>query len=282
MRSLLQVVAGRSQAGTPLPEILPSLSHATIRVRKGQLTQVVGLPGRGKTMLALWYAIQSGVPTLYCSFDSDEGTISNRAAAILMDRTVDEIAAMRETAAVVEVEDALAELQDRVRFSFDSSPSLDDVYEEIAAWTELFGATPELIIVDNLLNLRGGSDNEGTGLRDGVAGLHDIARETGSAVMLLHHVNSSLLTSPSPASRVYLDRPAHLGAITGQVSQLPEMILSVCLDDQRYKVAAVKNRDGVADPTAHRYVTLACDPARMALYDNIRDMEVARTRREWA
>lgn len=275
------MVAGRSAAGRDLPEILPALTEATIKVRQGQLHVISGLPGRGKTMLALWYAIKCGVPTLYFSFDSDEGTVSNRAAAIMMDKTVDEVRQMRETPAVVEVEDALAELQTRVRFDFSGSPTLDDVYDETLAWIELFGSTPSLIIVDNLLNLRGGSDSEFTAMRDNMAALHGLARETEAAVIVLHHVNSSLLTSSSPAARIYEDRPAHFGALMGQVSQLPESIYSVCLDGNKYKIAAVKNRDGLADSQAQNYITVAADPARMSLYNSHRDMEVARTRREW-
>jgi KaiC/GvpD/RAD55 family RecA-like ATPase len=281
VRSLLHVVAGRSQAGVALPEILPSLTRATIAVRKGQLHIVTGLPGRGKTLFALWYAINSGVKTLYFSFDSDEGTVSNRSAAILMDRQVSEVAAMREGPEVVEVEDVLSDLQQRIRFDFSAAPTMDDVYEETQAWVEMFGDTPELIVVDNLLNLRGGSDAEFTAMRDNIAGLHGLARETGSAVMVLHHVNASLLTSQSTRTRIYEDRPAHFGALMGQVSQLPESIYSVCLSGNQFKIAAVKNRDGLADPSANSYLTVACDPSRMSLYDSVRDMETARTRREW-
>lgn len=282
MRSLLHVVAGRSQAGRNLPEILPALSEATIEIRQGQLHVIAGLPGRGKTLFALWYAIKCEVPTLYFSFDSDEGTVSNRAAAVMMDKTVAEVREMREGPAVVEVEDVLAELQRRIRFDFTGAPTLDDVLEETAAWTELFGSCPSLIVVDNLLNIRGGSDSEFTALRDSIAELHGLARETGAAVVVLHHVNSSLLNSTSPATRIYENSPAHFGALMGQVSQLPEAIYSVCLDGDKYKVAAVKNRDGIADSTAKNYVTVSCDPSRMSLYNTPRDMEIARTRREWA
>lgn len=282
MRSLLHVVAGRSAAGRDLPEILPALTEATIKVRQGQLHMIAGLPGKGKTLLAVWYAIKCGLPTLYFSFDSDEGTVSNRAAAILMGKTVDEVKAMREGPAVVEVEDALAELQTRVRFDFSGSPSLDDIYDETEAWVELFGSTPSLIVVDNLLNLRGGSDNEGTAMRDNVAALHGLARETGAAIILLHHVNSSLLTSSSPAARIYEDRPPHFGAVTGQVTQLPESVYSVAMVGDKYLVAAVKNRDGIADSQAQRPITVAVDPSRMSLYNSRRELELARTRLGWS
>lgn len=281
MRSLLHVVAGRSQAGVDLPEILPALSTATIKIRQGQLHVVAGLPSNGKTLFALWYAISCGLPVLYFSLDSDEGTVSNRASAILTGRTIDEVKRMREGPAVVEIEDALSELTDRVRFDFDSQ-SMDDIYEVTESWVELFGDVPSLIIVDNLLNLvGGGGDSEFTGMRDHVNALHGLARETGSAVMLLHHVNASLLNSPSKQLRIRQDRPAPAGALMGQVSQLPETILSVALDGDRFWVAAVKNRDGLRDPQAENPIAVAVDASRASLFNDHRALEVARTRREW-
>lgn len=273
MRSLLQVVSGRSVAGRDLPEILPALTQATIRIRQAQLHVICGLPGRGKTLLGLWYAIQSEVPTLYCSFDSDEGTVANRAAAILLGKTTTDIKEMRDTPAVVEIEDALFELQRRVRFAFDPSPTIDDIYDEVEAWIELFGAPPVHVIVDNLLNLRGGSDNEWTAMRDSMAALHGLSREHSCAVTVLHHVNGS--------GNVRVDRPADMNKLMGQVSQLPESIYSVALDDDKYWIAAVKNRDGVADPKAEHPIAVAVDASRMSLYNDHRAMEMARTRREW-
>lgn len=282
MRSLLQVVAGGSAAGRDLPEITPSCTQATIKFRQGQLQVVMALPGRGKTLLALWYAIKSGLDCLYFSFDSDEGTISNRAAAIMMDKTTSEVKAMRDTPAIVEVEDALSEMQKRVRFNFSGTPTMDDVYEETEAWVELFGTTPDLIVVDNLLNLRGGSDSEFTALRDSMAALHGLARDTESSVILLHHVNSSLLSAQSKSVRIEENKPAHFGAMMGQLGQLPESVYSVALDGNRYHIAAVKNRDGIADPSANSFVTLGVDLPRMSLYNDMGALEVARTRREWS
>lgn len=272
MRSLLQVVSGRSRAGADLPEILPALTQATIRFRQNQLHVICGLPGRGKTLLALWYAITSGLDVLYLSYDSDEGTVANRCAALLLDKTTQEVKDMRETEAIVEVEDCLFDLQRRVRFSFDPHPTMDDVVEELDAWVELFGQPPSLLICDNLLNIRGGSDQEFTAMRDNMAGLHGIAREY-CAVAVLHHVNGSGGTR--------IDKPADMGKLMGQVSQLPETILSVAIDGDRYHVAAVKNRDGQSDPKAEKPITLAVDPSRMALFNDHRAMEMARTRREW-
>ena len=63
-------------------------------------------------------------------------------------------------------------------------------------------------------------------------------------VVVLHHVSENDSKPRYPASRK---------ALMGKVSQLPELILTVALDGDQFHIAAVKNRDGVSDPTAESY-----------------------------
>jgi len=272
MRSLLQVVRSTSEAGQDLPEILPALSAATIKFRRGQLHVVAGQPGGGKTLLSLWYAINSGVNVLYFNADSDQGTIVNRASAILMDKTVDEVKGMLESDAAFSVEDKLLDLSRRIRIEPNPHPTLDDIYEETEAYVELFGCPPDLIVVDNLLNLAAAHDNEWTAMRDAMSAMHSLARETESAVVVLHHVSENDSKPEYPAPRK---------ALLGKVSQLPELILTVAMSGDRYMVAAVKNRDGIADPSAENAIRVAVDPSRMSLFNNKEELEMANTRRAW-
>lgn len=272
MRSLLQVVRSTSEAGQDLPEILPAFSAATIKFRRGQLHVIAGQPGGGKTMLSLWYAIKSNTRVLYFNADSDQGTIVNRASAILLDRTVDEVKAMRETEEIYLIEDELIELSQRIRIEPNPHPTLDDIYEETEAYVELFGCPPDLIVVDNLLNLAAAHDNEWTAMRDAMSALHSLARETESAVVVLHHVSENDSKPEFPAARK---------ALMGKVSQLPELILTVAMSGDNYLVAAVKNRDGVSDPGAEKPIRVAVDPSRMCLFNNKEELEMANTRRTW-
>lgn len=272
MRSLLQVVRGTSEAGKDLPEILPALSAAGIQFRHGQLHVIAGQPGRGKTMLALWYAIKCGEPVLYFSADSDEGTVANRAAAVLMGRTVGEVKEMRRTEAVMLIEDELFDLNRRVRIDTDPHPSIDGIYEETMAYIELFGRCPSAIFVDNLMNVQAMHENEWTGYRDSMRALHGLARATEAAVVVLHHVSEG---DSKP------DRPAPMRALMGKVSALPETILTVALDGDKYHVCAVKNRDGEADPKAENPITVYADAPSMTLFNTHQDLEMYRTRRQW-
>jgi RecA-family ATPase len=233
---------------------------------------IAGQPGGGKTLLALYFAITSGESVLYFSADSDEGTLANRSAAILLNQTVDTVKQMRLGEGEAEVQKALASLNQRVRIQTDASPSIDEIYEEVAAYIELYGDTPSIIIVDNLMNVASGTDSEWTGLRDTMNAFHSLARETQSHVMVLHHVSENESKPTFPASRK---------ALMGKVSQLPELILTVALDGDRYHIAAVKNRDGISDPTAENYVSVCVDAPSMSLFNDHQQLAMARTRRDY-
>jgi hypothetical protein len=133
-----------------------------------------------------------------------------------------------------------------IKWVFDSSPSLDDLELEIRAYVELYGQAPELIVIDNLMNVVAETDNEWAGLRAIMMELHDMARKTEACVLVLHHVSEQSeygSTHNPPARR----------AIHGKVSQLPALILTLGYNpgENILKVAAVKNRFGphVADGT---------------------------------
>lgn len=272
MRSLLQVVRGTSEAGKDLPGILPALTGASIMFRRGQLHVVAGQPGRGKTLMALWYAVTCGEDVLYFSADSDQGTVVNRVSAVLMGKTVNEIKEMRKTESVSVIEDELWELNRRVRIDSDPHPSMDDIYDEVLAYIELFGKAPSAIFVDNLMNVQSMHENEWTGYRDTMRALHGLARETEAAVVVLHHVSEN---DSKP------NRPAAMRALMGKVAALPETIITVAMDGDQYHVCAVKNRDGEADPMAENPITVYVDAPSMSLFNTHMDLELHRKRMQW-
>lgn len=276
MRSLLQVVGVESPAGHMLPEILPQLTGAQVVFRQAQLHLIAAQPGGGKTLLALWYAIQAKIPSLYFSADSDSRTIATRAGAILMEKEVATVEKMMDTEASVLLEDALADGASHVRFNFDPSPSLQDIEEEIEAWIELHGAPPAAVFVDNLMNVAAAADNEWTAMRDAMSAFHYMAREYESAFIVLHHVSENEKMSKP-------NYPAPRKALMGKVAALPELVLSVALDSgsNAYKIAVVKNRHGKSDPTAENYITLSAEASHMTLYNSPAELQRARTMRQW-
>jgi hypothetical protein len=207
---------------------------------------IAAAPNVGKSMFALIYIIKAKVPTLFFSADTDTATVMMRAAAHLSGHS--QIMVENNLNSNRHYYDKHLGNLDSIQFVFDSSPSLDDIELEIKAYVELFGVPPELVVIDNLMNVAAESDNEWAGLRSIMVEFHDMARKTEACVMVLHHVSEQSeygKTTEPPARR----------AIHGKVSQLPALILTLGFDpyNKVLKIAAVKNRFGphTADGSDH-------------------------------
>lgn len=249
MINLSRAWSGTHSKATPLPEVWESLNAKQIRFRRGQVCMVAAAPNAGKSMFAMVYAIKAQVPTLFFSADTDVATVMMRTAAHLSGHT--QLAVENNLHNNSHAYDRHFNRIDHIKWVFDSSPSLDDIELEIKAYIELYGVAPELIVIDNLMNVAAETDNEWAGLRAIMMELHDMARKTEACVMVLHHVSEQSeygsVTKP-PARR----------AIHGKVSQLPSLILTLGYDPQgaELRVAPVKNRFGAHTADASDWATL--------------------------
>ena len=210
---------------------------------------VAAAPNAGKSMFALIYAVKAKVPTLFFSADTDTATVMMRAASHLSGHS--QLLVEGNLTSNRHYYDKHLDNMSNIQFVFDSSPSLDDIELEIKAYVELFGIPPELIVIDNLMNVVAESDNEWAGLRAIMVDFHDMARKTEACVMVLHHVSEQTeygKTTFPPARR----------AIHGKVSQLPALILTLGFDplDKTLKVAPVKNRFGPHKADGSDFATL--------------------------
>ena len=246
MLNLNRAWRGSNTNATPLPDVWVALANKQIKFRRGQVCMVAAAPNAGKSMFALIYAVKAKVPTLFFSADTDTATVMMRAASHLSGH--EQLLVESNLLSNRHYYDKYLSEMESIQFVFDSSPSLDDIELEIKAYVELFGIPPELIVVDNLMNVVSESDNEWAGLRAIMVEFHDMARKTEACVLVLHHVSEQSeygKTTEPPARR----------AIHGKVSQLPALIITLGFDphNQVLKVAAVKNRFGphTADGSDH-------------------------------
>ena len=246
MLNLNRAWRGSNTNATPLPDVWVARANKQIKFRRGQVCMVAAAPNAGKSMFALIYAIKAKVPTLFFSADTDTATVMMRAASHLSGH--EQLLVESNLLSNRHYYDKYLSEMESIQFVFDSSPSLDDIELEIKAYVELFGIPPELIVVDNLMNVVSESDNEWAGLRAIMVEFHDMARKTEACVLVLHHVSEQTeygKTTEPPARR----------AIHGKVSQLPALIITLGFDphNQVLKVAAVKNRFGphTADGSDH-------------------------------
>lgn len=256
-----QPLTRTSRAAAPLPDPFRSLAQSKyhVRFRRGEVVMVAGPPGAGKSMLALAAAINMRVPTLYISADSNESTMAARAAACVTGHPIEtvaktiEIGLWREEYAV-----RLADVP--VRFEYDDTdPTIDDIAHALTAFVEVWGETPHLLVLDNLMNMSTDDANEWQGMRGAVKQLHYIARKSKACVLVLHHTSeqdSGHIESAPPRS-----------AIQGKVSQLPALILTVANRGGELFVGVVKNRHGPADVGAKDPVRMIMDFATCRVYD---------------
>lgn len=153
-----------------------------------------------------------------------------------------------------------------VRFSYNPSPTLEHIELQILAYEELYGDYPELIVVDNALDVQldAGDSDQAQSLDALMAWLHDMARTTEACVIVLHHV-----TGPFNDA----DKPIPLSGVKGQIGRVPELILTLHKqlgeewEPDALNVSTVKNRGQKADPSGSSYTNLTFDGFHMSITD---------------
>lgn len=235
MRTLARSVGRASMGGEPLPSCFKTFDTNQIIIRRAEVALIAGAPGAGKSMLALSLALKTNVPTLYISADTNAHTMAMRLASMISGKAQGDSERLL-------VEDsgwtrAILAKGSHIVWSFESSPTLEDISEEVKAFEELWGCPPTMIVVDNLMDIATDGGEEFASMRAIMKELKYLARATNSALVVLHHTSESVQGTPcQPRS-----------AIQGKVSQLPALICTLGTQGTSLAVAVVKNRYGRAD-----------------------------------
>lgn len=256
MRTLERVVAQANSGPQQLPTIFPALAEAGIRPRRSTVTMIAAVPGSLKSMLTLYWVARMGLPALFFSADTDSYETMKRASAMVTGLTQAEV---ERDIASGNREAYTEQLRDlNIRWVFESDPSYSDLILETAAYAEVFGQFPAVIIIDNLMNVVGENENEWGSMRDTTKALKRLVRITDAAVFVLHHMSEQEKDHGTPPARRRLQ---------GKVSQLPEVILSLALVGDELRICAVKNRFGPGDASGEKYVTIWAAPERCTFYN---------------
>lgn len=268
MLTLSQSASLRGNAGEPLPVVWKSLEDKGTRFLRGQLALVAAGPGTGKSAFVLNYALKSGVSCLYFSADSDAFVQVSRALSVMGGMTMKDAGDLVLSGETQKIESVLG--QSPVRFSYNPSPTLEHIERQVMAYDELYGDFPELIVVDNALDvvMDTGEADQAQSLDALMAWLHDMARTTEACVVCLHHV-----TGPFNDA----NKPIPLSGVKGQIGRVPELILTLHKTPGEYgehdelNVSTVKNRGQRADPSGEDFVSLTFDGYRMEIKDEEAD-----------
>ncbi len=226
--------------------------------RRGQLSMIAGAPGVAKSALAQDIAMKVPVRTLYLSADTDAFTMAKRTVAKQLAVPQHEAEAMLQGNHA----DALTALMsETLRYSFDITCALDCA-DEMLAYLAVWGDYPELLIIDNLMNVHEGDDTDLASMKVALDKFHRMARNTDAHVMVLHHVSGGEGGANKTGAI-----PVPLSGVANQVTELPAQVLTLYRLGAELFVCPVKQRDGRADPSARFAYKLFCDLDRMLFSD---------------
>lgn len=215
---------------------------------------IAGQPGAGKSLLALWIAkawAVGGLRGIYFSADSAElGQAARALAMTMLNLSVAEAEQMLKDRDPWAIE-AMEQLNN-LCWSFEDDLSYENINDEVEAFVELWGCYPDFIIVDNLTDVEGQSEDEGGTLRRAMKALTQLARVTDSATIVLHH------TSEDP--RIKEEPCPPRSAIQFKVSAKPAMIWTVSDKGSQRPVAVVKNRFGESDKSGRTAIYHLLNP----------------------
>ena len=265
MKTLRRSVRKTDVGGEPLPAPFQAFARAGIVLRRAEVTVIAGTPGAGKSSVALHIAARLKQPTLYFSADTNAHTMAMR--LISMTGKMTQQAAEDLMKNNPDTAEAILSENNHLFWSFESSPTLKDLDEEVSAFETIWGRSPTLIVVDNLMDVALDGAEEFAAMRQIMKELKYLARDTNAAVLVLHHTQEG--------SQGYPCQPR--SALQGKVAQVPAMVLTVGQQmlptglDMYLCIAPVKNRYGKADQTGNTYIQLSFDPESMYLEDIVRD-----------
>lgn len=262
MLSASRAFTKATETGAPLPPLdgLHDLHHGYFEFtfRKSELTMIAGQPGSQKSGFAIWlisqWAKKHGLSALYVSADMAQHTATARLTAAVSGDKTRTVQEGRESGYEDYYMDQLADV--RVQFMFNSNPTLEDIWNEIDAWVEAQDSYPDIIVLDNLLDIvPAGGDNEFSGYKSILLDAKTMRQTTGAAVFILHHMSEGASDPTKPAARK---------AIMGKVAQTPENILSIAKNEEltEFYISVVKHRSGRDDATGKRFETFALHPER--------------------
>lgn len=256
MQSLARAVSRPQAGGAPLPAVFQQLASQRADVRRSEVTLVGAEPGVGKTAWALWHCqkwAKEGLIGLYFSADSSELVIAARLVSMRTGYPWTQSEAWIQQKAG-HAFDVLEDL-DGIRFCFDPDVTLTTLELEVMAFIELWGREPDFIVIDNLTDVEGQSEDEFGGLRRIMKTLKYLARQTSAGLLVLHHTSEAFPSDPCPPRK----------AFHGKVTQKAAVALTL---GPGLNVAVVKNRYGPSDKSGRSSFQIHFDGATMQLSEH--------------
>lgn len=267
MYSLVQSARIKGNSGEPIPNPSKALQKLEVDFRRGELSLVAAGPGTGKSLFAINLALYGSMPVMYWSADSNAATQLSRATAILTGDSVKDVKKALLGGSFHEYEKALGDKW-WVRMSYEAMPTPEDMEADLEIYYEVFGCYPHLCVVDNITNVDTGGAGDAESFTFGLEGmceyLSDMARQTESHVMALHHVTGEWSDGL---------KPIPLSGVKGKIGRVPALILTIHREPDEQgmnrvlNVSDVKNREGFSDASGNTFAKMELDSQTLRLKD---------------
>lgn len=247
------LMRSRTDGGREFPKVGAFRDLYTLgwKPRYGEMTMVTGRSGSSKSTFGLYFAQASGLKTLYFSGDMSAFQASVKLACATHHTDIDSMVGLLEGEGC---EGILAALPTNIDFAF-GEITFAGINRMLDAYVELHNEYPDLIVVDNLMDIQGCLEYDGQ--MKAMQELHNLNREVGCAVWVMAHA-----TDKGAMGRGTPHEPAPRSEIKNGMSEKPETILSLALNPHtsELNVAVVKSRLSKSDPSGRQFVAITSVP----------------------
>ena len=161
-----------------------------MRPHGGNVGVVIAAPGVGKTTFLLNWAVKSGARTMYLSPDTSPQDLTSQLGALasgsprkeVEDRLLSSASWRREYGRHI------AREFPNLVLDFTASPSMTSIDEKVDALTELWAATPQIVVIDTASNIEMKDSSDNAEWTKVWLSSVEIARKYNLFVVLAHHV----------------------------------------------------------------------------------------------
>lgn len=213
-----------------------------LRPKGGNTGVIIAAPGVGKTTLLLNWVVRSGVKCLYISSDTSPADVTSQLGALAtghVRQTVEE--RLSESATWrSEYAKAIYAKYPNIVLDFSPRPTIRDIRFKALALTELWGETPEIIVMDTASNVAmADMSNNAEWQRVWLQAI-SLARELNAFFIFAHHVRQGVARSGRVA-------PEMNDGLWGS-DQYPEFVIGLHSPQAgRLMMTVRKNRTGPKD-----------------------------------
>ena len=263
MKTIATALAKSNVVGERIDLPWPALNRK-LKLHTKELCLVAGASGSCKSVFALNIAMsdeQANNPILYIAQDSVPSVLA-RIAALALSEPIDSVFdRLRDPEQKPQVLEELKDVRPNL-YIHGGALQFEGIRLRVEALSEVYGAAPRLVIVDNLIDtIVPGSHHQEIGFYAQILNqLKQLALETDTCIVALHHVTRRGGEGGSPHG---------LGTRSLKMTDLlfagereAEHVIGIYHSTAQDRIYAeiLKQRDGEADPEGGVYVPLVWQP----------------------